>query len=174
MRQGNQVSMTYQLSTSMPYLLARVGLRMGTLFSQRLATYDLTLHMYRVLAALAEKPGQKLGELSAITTVELSTMSRLVGTMVTRGLISRHRLEGNERTVRIDLTERGLEMATLLRAEAEHYEEVAVSTLKPNEIDRFKRTLAKMFDSLDVLEGELAANAPRGEGLEKSSAANPS
>ena len=95
-----------------------------------------------------------------MTTVELSTMSRLIGTMVTRGLVSRHRPEGNERAVQIDLTDRGVEMATLLRAEAEHYEEVAVSTLKPDDVDRFKRTLAKMFDLLDVLESELVANAP--------------
>lgn len=152
--------MTYQLTTSMPYLLARLGVRMGSLFSQRLAAYDLTLPMYRVLAALSEKPGQKLGDLSAMTTVELSTMSRLIGTMVTRGLVSRQRPAGNERTVQIDLTDHGAEMAALLRAEAEHYEEVAVSTLKPTEIDRLKRTLTQMFASLDVLEGELVANAP--------------
>lgn len=152
--------MTYQLTTSMPFLLARLGVRMGSLFSQRLATYDLTLPMYRVLAALSERPGQKLGELSAMTTVELSTMSRLVGAMTARDLVSRHRPAGNERAVQIDLTVQGARMAALLRAEAEHYEEVAVSTLRPTEIDRFKRTLAKMFDSLDVLEGELTANAP--------------
>ena len=152
--------MTYQLTTSMPYLLARLGVRMGSLFSQRLATYNMTLPMYRVLAALAERPGQKLGELSEMTTVELSTMSRLVGTMASRNLVSRHRPAGNERAVKIDLTERGAEMALLLRKEAEHYEEVAASTLKPSEIARFKRTLVHMFASLDVLESELAANAP--------------
>lgn len=151
--------MPYQLSTSMPYLLARLGVRMGSLFSQRLAAYDLTLHMYRVLAALSEKPGQKLGELSAMTTVEISTMSRLIGTMAARGLVSRRRLEGNERTVQIDLTEHGAEMAALLQTEAQHYEDVAISTLKPNEIDRLKQTLNKIFDSLDVLESELVANA---------------
>lgn len=153
-------SMTYQLTTSMPFLLARLGVRMGSLFSQRLATYDLTLPMYRVLAALSERPSQKLGDLSAMTTVELSTMSRLIGTMVSRNLVSRQRPAGNERSVQIDLTAHGAEMAALLRAEAEHYEEVAVSTLRPTEIDRVKRTLAKMFDSLDVLEGELVANKP--------------
>lgn len=152
--------MTYKLTTSMPYLLARLGVRMGSLFSQRLATYDLTLPMYRVLAGLSEKPGQKLGDLSAMTSVELSTMSRLIGTMAARGLVSRHRPAGNERSVQIDLTDRGARMAALLRAEAEHYEEVAVSTLKPTEIDRFKRTLTRMFDALDILEGELVANAP--------------
>ena len=82
--------MTYKLTTSMPYLVARLGVRMGSLFSRRLASYDLTLPMYRVLAALSEKPGQKLGELSAMTTVELSTMSRLIGTMRARRRL-RHR-----------------------------------------------------------------------------------
>lgn len=152
--------MTYKLTTSMPYLLARLGVRMGSLFSQRIAAYDLTLPMYRVLAALAERPGQKLGDLSAMTTVELSTMSRLIGTMAARNLVSRRRPAGNERAVQIDLTEHGTEMAMLLRAEAEHYEEVAVSKLEPSEIDQLKSTLAQMFDSLDVLEGELVAKAP--------------
>ena len=154
----------YKLTTSMPFLLARLGVRMGTLFSQRLATYDLTLPMYRVLAALSETSDQKLGELSAMTTVELSTMSRLIGTMAARGLVSRHRPAGNERTVQINLTERGIQMAALLRTEAEHYEEVAVSTLKPNEIDRLKRILTRIYDSLDVLESELVSNAPGAEG----------
>ena len=150
----------YKLTTSMPFLLARLGVRMGSLFSQRLAAYDLTLPMYRVLAALSEKPDQQLGELSAMTTVELSTMSRLIGTMATRGLVSRHRPPGNERTVKINLTERGVEMAALLRAEAEHYEEVAVSTIKPVEIDRLKSILNRIYESLDVLESELVTNAP--------------
>ena len=154
----------YKLTTSIPYLLARLGVRMGSLFSQRLAAYDLTLPMYRVLAALSERPDQKLGELSAMTTVELSTMSRLVGTMAARGLVSRHRAAGNERTVQINLTERGVQMAALLRTEAEHYEEVAVSTLKPTEIDRLKRILTRIYDSLDVLESELVSNAPGAEG----------
>ena len=154
----------YKLTTSMPFLLARLGVRMGTLFGQRLATYDLTLPMYRVLAALSETSDQKLGELSAMTTVELSTMSRLIGTMAARGLVSRHRPAGNERTVQINLTERGTRMAALLRTEAEHYEEVAVSTLKPNEIDRLKRILTRIYDSLDVLESELVSNAPGAEG----------
>ncbi len=159
--------MTYKLTTSMPFLLARLGVRMGTLFSQRLATYDLTLPMYRVLAALSEKPGQKLGELSAMTTVELSTMSRLIGTMAGRDLVTRLRPPGNERSVRIDLTEHGAEVAALVRIEAEHYEEVAVSSLRTTDIDRLKRTLHRIYESLDVLEAELTANAPTATSIDE-------
>ncbi len=154
----------YKLSTAMPFLLARLGVRMGELFSRRLEAYGLTLPMYRVLAALSEKPDQKLSELSAATAVEMSTMSRLVGLMVSRGLVSRHRPPGNERTVQIANTPHGTEIAALLRVEAEHYEEVAISTIKPGEVERMKRTLAKIYDSLDVLEDELSSNAPRAEG----------
>ena len=150
----------YKLTTSMPFLLARLGVRMGVLFSRRLSTYDLTLPMYRVLAALAERPDQKLSELSAMTDVELSTMSRLVGTMVTRNLISRHRQPTNERTVRINLTAKGAEQAQTLAKEAQHYEDVAVSTLKATEIDRLKLTLSRIYEALDVLEDELVATMP--------------
>lgn len=148
----------YKLSTSMPFLLARLGVRMGALFSQRLAAYDLTLPMYRVLAALAERPEQQLNELSTVTTVELSTMSRLVGTMVTRGLVSRDRQPTNERTVRINLTVQGAELATILRREAQHYEDVAISRVDPAEIDRLRATLQRIYESLDILEQELVTN----------------
>jgi DNA-binding MarR family transcriptional regulator len=135
-------------------------MRMGALFSRRIARFDLTLPMYRVLAALSERPEQKLNELSAMTTVELSTMSRLVGTMISKGLVSRERLPNNERTVCIKLTDKGVEMAALLRVEAEHYEEVASNVLKPSEITRLKLNLARIYDAIDVLEAELIAGAP--------------
>src|SRR4029078_13729564 len=45
----------YQLSNSLPYLLARVGIRMGDLFVRVVRKEGLTLPMYRVLAALAEQ-----------------------------------------------------------------------------------------------------------------------
>jgi len=45
----------YRLSNSFPYLLNRVGVRMGELFSRRIASFGVTLPMYRVLAALWEK-----------------------------------------------------------------------------------------------------------------------
>ena len=35
--------------------------------------------MYRVMAALWQRGGQRLGDLSEMTTVEISTLSRLVG-----------------------------------------------------------------------------------------------
>jgi MarR family transcriptional regulator, organic hydroperoxide resistance regulator len=153
----------YRLTTSMPYLLNRLGVRLGMLFSRRIAPYGLTLPMYRVLAALVEVADQKLGDLSEMTTVDLSTMSRLIGSMVKMGLVSRVRLPTDERTVRINLTPKGTQLAARLMREAQHYEEVAISSLDASTVVKMKADLIRIYAALDVLEGELVAAAPKNQ-----------
>ncbi len=147
----------YRLTTSMPYLLNRLGVRLGGLFSQRIAPSGLSLPMYRVIASLLERGDQKLGEIAAMTSIELSTMSRLIGSMVAMGLVTRKRLPSDERTVRINLTTKGAGLATRLMREAQHYEDVVVSTLQSNEIETLKEILARIYSALDILEGELVS-----------------
>ena len=147
----------YQLTTSIPYLLNRVGVRMGALFSRRIEPFKLTLPMYRVLASLREDPGQKLGDLSATTVVEVSTMSRMIGTLVAEGLVTRERIPNNERTVSINLTQRGVAVADQLIKEAMHYEEVAISKLRKGDVETLKHLLNEVYELLDILESELVA-----------------
>jgi hypothetical protein len=54
----------YRLTDAFPYLITRVGVRMGELFSRRLESYGVTLPMYRVMAALWQRGNQRLGDLS--------------------------------------------------------------------------------------------------------------
>ena len=75
----------YRLTDSFPYLLNRVGVRMGELFSRRISSFGVTLPMYRVMAALWENGDQRLSDLATITTTEISTLSRLVGEMKRKG-----------------------------------------------------------------------------------------
>jgi DNA-binding MarR family transcriptional regulator len=150
----------YRLTTSVPFLLNRLGVRLGELFSRRIEPYGLTLHMYRVLAALSERPDQKLGHLSSMTTIDLSTMSRLIGSMARAGWVSRIRVPSDERTVRINLTEKGAELAATLMREAQHYEDVATRSLSGAAIRRLKADCIRVYDALDVLEEELIESAP--------------
>ncbi len=149
----------YRLTTSMPYLLNRLGVRMGVLFSRRIAPFGLTLPMYRVLASLEEQPDQKLGDLAAMTTMELSTMSRLIGAMIAMELVTRERLPSDERTVRINLTQKGEDIAARLMREAQHYEDVAISTLAAREVEKLKADLIRIYRSLDILERELVTGS---------------
>ena len=149
----------YKFTDSFPYLLNRVGVRMGELFSRRIASYGITLPMYRVMAALAEVPDQRLNDLAAMTTVELSTLSRLIGTMEKMKLVSRSRLESNARTVAINLTAAGEKALKELMPIAQHFEQVAVSKLSPAALKTLKKTLSEIYDLLDALEEEVTEAA---------------
>jgi DNA-binding MarR family transcriptional regulator len=147
----------YRLSNSFPYLLNRVGVRMGELFSRRIASYDVTLPMYRVMAALWENGDQRLSDLSTVTTTEISTLSRLVGEMKRKGLVTRSRLEDNGRTVAINLTAKGKLLLDELMPIAVHFEEVAISNYTEAEISRLKVVFGEIYQSLGSIEPEIEA-----------------
>ena len=150
----------YRLTNSFPYLLNRVGVRMGELFSRRIAGYGVTLPMYRVMAALWETGDQRLGDLAAVTTTELSTLSRLVGEMKRKGLVTRTRLKDNARTVAINLTAKGKLLVEELIPLAMHFEEVAVREFSAKETADLKAALQTIYLSLNSIEPEIVeANA---------------
>lgn len=153
----------YQFTNSFPYLLNRVGVRIAALFDERIAMYGVNMPMYRVLAALREKPDQRLGDLSAMTTIELSTLSRLIGTMKRKGLVSRKRPEDNGRTVAINLTPKGRGLVDELIPIVVHFEEVAVRTRTASEVQWLNRVLAEAYDCLNDLDAEIRGQgaAPR-------------
>jgi len=128
---------------------------MGELFSRRIAGYGVTLPMYRVMAALWEKADQRLGDLAAMTSIEISTLSRLVGTMKRKGLVSRARLKDNARTVAINLTAKGKILVEELIPIAVHFEEVAVRGLPAKGVTDLKTTLEQIYLSLDSIEPEI-------------------
>lgn len=144
----------YRLSDAFPYLLNRVGVRMGELFSRRLEPYGVTLPMYRVMATLWEEGDRRLGELSHITSIELSTLSRLVGAMMRKGLVSRKRPNANARTVEINLTTKGRMLVEELIPLARLHEDVGLRSFRPDKIAELKRDLIKVFQNLAELDLE--------------------
>lgn len=149
----------FQLTSSLPYLLNRLGVRMGMLFARRLEPYGLSVPMFRVLVSLADHPDQKLADLAATTMSEMSTMSRLIGLMVDQGWVTRERLPNDERTVCINLTKAGRDLATELKTKAKHYEDVIAGAIEEIEVDRFKSDVEHIYAALDTLEAELADEA---------------
>jgi DNA-binding MarR family transcriptional regulator len=139
----------YRLSQSLPYLLNRTGTRLGELFAEQLREHDLAVPMYRVLAALAERDGLRLGELSGQVSVEVSTLSRLVGTLQCRKLVRRTRPSNNGRVVEIRLTRGGRALVDRLMSLAIAVEERASRGLSKEELRTFAKMLADIHANLD-------------------------
>jgi DNA-binding MarR family transcriptional regulator len=150
------INIMYQLSNSLPYLLARLGVRMGDLFTRVIRREKLTLPMYRVLASLSEERRPlRLGEIATLTSVDQSTLSRLVAELARAELLTRERPQNNQRSLQVTLTPRGAELASRLIPIAAYYEEVAAGTLSSKEADALKTTLLQLYRNLDRLEREI-------------------
>jgi MarR family transcriptional regulator, organic hydroperoxide resistance regulator len=142
----------YRFSTGFAYFITKVVTRYAGLFERDLAAYGFTVPMYRVVAGLWEKGDQQLSELSAMTNIELSTLSRMIGAMKRNGFVSRARLESDERSIRLNLTAKGRALAPKLMAIATRYEDFAVQLLGEDEMANVRQNLAKLYQNLEQLE----------------------
>lgn len=152
----NQLS-GYRLTNTFPYMVNRVGVRMGEMFSRRLTPYDVTLPMYRVLASLWERQNQRLRELGEMTSIDLSTLSRQISALHRKGLVSRVRVAGDERSVAINLSAKGRALAETLIPLAMHFEEVAIHSFGTEEVAKLKGALTTVYEHLNELEPEILA-----------------
>src|SRR5262245_10381098 len=140
------------LDSYLPYLLNRAGSRIATSFSERIRPLGASLQMWRVLAALREKDGRRMGDLSDTTSIEVSTLTRLVDSMEKKGLVARRRDAEDARAVVLHLTAAGRRLATRILPIAEHYESAALAGFPEAEADKLKAALRQLYANMAALD----------------------
>jgi len=134
-----------------PYLLNRAGRSVAEAFTRELAAFGLTLPMWRVMASLRSEGPQRLGDLSELTAIEASTLSRLIGQMQERTLVRRVRSRGDARAVTVSLTRRAAALTDRIVPLALRYEQAALRGMSDAEIAILKRLLAQIHGNLRAL-----------------------
>lgn len=135
----------------LPYLLNRAGARIATAFSKEVRPLGATLQTWRVLAALRERDGRRMGDLSETTSIEVSTLTRLVDNMENEGLVARRRDAADARAVTLHATPAGRRMTRMILPIAERYEKVALQGFSESEATVLKTALRRLFDNMDGL-----------------------
>ena len=135
----------------LPYLLNRAGTRIATAFSEEVRPLGATLQIWRVLAALHERDGRRMGDLRETTSIEVSTLTRLVDGMETKGLVARRRDAADARAVTLHVTPAGRRMTRIILPIAERYEKVALEGFSEAEARVLKTALRRLFDNMDGL-----------------------
>lgn len=151
------MSRKLDLQNFLPYLLNRAGLRIGVLFSHDVEPYGVTLPMWRVLIELWHNGNHRLGELSERTSIDLSTLSRLLVTMQRKDLIVRRRSGLDGRALSLSLTERGLELTEKIAPYALRYERIAMRGLSERDVKKLKELLKAVFSNLEIADREQTA-----------------
>jgi MarR family transcriptional regulator, organic hydroperoxide resistance regulator len=141
----------FDLGRFLPYMINRAGARLAVAFSAEIERHGIGLQEWRVLAALHARGPARLGDLALLTSIEISTLSRLVGRMTRAGLVDRAREDGDRRAVRIRPTARGRHVVTAIVPLAHDYERTALRGFAADEAERLREMLARVFLNLDAL-----------------------
>jgi DNA-binding MarR family transcriptional regulator len=136
------------LGNYLPYLLNRVGFALVASFTQALKPHQLSIDMWRVLAALSNNGRQRQVDLSGMTSIDASTMSRLVSRLVRLGLVTRSRSAISSREVVVELSEKGRALVHRLIPIALKLEETASRNLPARDMAAVKRGLRQMYENL--------------------------
>lgn len=142
----------FDLGRYLPYLINRAGVRLAVNFGREIETRGVVLQEWRVLAALAAEGAQRLSDLARLTSIDLSTLSRLVGRMARDGLVARARANGDKREVRVRISAKGRHVARAIIPTARRYERIALGGLSAAEARLLKRLLERVYANLDRLE----------------------
>ncbi len=148
------------LSDYLPYLVNRVGTVIADQFGEEaLARHGLSIAMWRVMAALSANGRQRQIDLAELTSIDASTLSRLVTRLVRTGLATRTRSASSNREVVVALSPKGNALMARLIPLARAIEADARAGLSPEELSVLKRALRRMYANLK--ERRAAASAMR-------------
>jgi DNA-binding MarR family transcriptional regulator len=143
------VTASLDLGNYLPYLVNRLGAALvASMTADALAEHQLSIDMWRVLAVLSYRGAQRQIDLVTMTSVEASTMSRLVTRLVRTGLVTRRRSETSSREVVIELTGKGRALVSRLIPIAQRLEETASAGIPAKDMAVVKRTLRRMYENI--------------------------
>lgn len=142
---------SYSLENALPYLLNRAGVRIGDAFSSELARFNITLPMWRVLASLLHEDGQRMTQLADHTSIDVSTLSRLVASLEKKDLVTRMPGAEDRRSVTVGLTKNGRNLGERIAPLADLYERIALANIPPDEALLLKRHLKQIFINISSL-----------------------
>jgi DNA-binding MarR family transcriptional regulator len=140
------------LDSYLPYLLNRAGARIAASFSEEVRPLGATLQMWRVLAALREQDGRRMGDLSATTSIEVSTLTRLIDGMEKKGLVARRRDPQDARAIVLHVAPAGRRLTQRIVPIAERYETVALAGFNSAETRTLKAALRRLYANMEGLE----------------------
>ena len=137
------------LGDYLPYLANRVGNIIADQFgATALSRHGLSIAMWRVMAVLAANGSQRQTDLADLTSIDSSTLSRMVTRLVRMRLVTRARSTKSNREVAVELSAKGKALVAELIPIARDYEAIAIAGLSREELDVLKSCLHRIYANM--------------------------
>lgn len=144
MNQRNDI----ELSDYLPYLINRVGSALVARHEVELKRYGLSIAMWRVMVALSHGGALRQIDIADMTSIDVSTLSRLVTRMMRTGILSRTRSGTNNREVTVELTAKGRAQLNRLVPLGRSLESQATAGLSGADLAATRAALRHMYENL--------------------------
>lgn len=109
---------------------------------------DLNLSQWRVLAAIAERPGRTAVEVVAMTPMDKGIVSRATKALLLAGLLVREASQVDGRVSHLYLTEKGDALYQRLRPHVEAVAQAASAVLAPSDQTEFCTLVRQLADAM--------------------------
>jgi MarR family transcriptional regulator, organic hydroperoxide resistance regulator len=143
-----------ELGTYLPYLVNRVGQQFIVDMTPVLNEVGVDIQSWRVLIALYQRGGQPVGALSDLTSINFSTLSRVLGRMEKKDLVRRVRGTQDARSFTIELTETGRTTTETILPRAAALEARATGNFSVAELATLRQLLGKLYAGMEGDTGE--------------------
>ena len=130
------------------YLLAKLSLAHRNLFERAAVGAGLHSGQAFVLLELWREDGQRQIDLAAMTSIDVSTLSRVVTRLVRMGLVTRTRSATNSREVVVRLTGKGTASLARMIPRAIAAERRAIAGVPARDLAVVRRSLRRMYANL--------------------------
>lgn len=148
----------YILGEELICLMHQAAARLSIEMVPILRTHDLTLPQWRMLAQLWLNGVMRVGNLSERVNMEVSSVSRNVARLETRGLVGRYRPGADKRASHVQLTEEGRRIVAAITPEIAGVQRPLIQCLTEAErrmLGRLLKRVPQIFD--DAAHGVEAA-----------------
>lgn len=150
------------LGDFLPYLVNRAGMIIAEQFAiETLAPHQLSIVMWRVMAVLASNGSQSQSNLAELTSIDASTLSRIVTRLVRMGLLTRTRSTTSNREVVVMLSVKGNALVARLIPQAYEIEAAAAAGLSANELAVVKRCLRRIYGNMKSRPAAVRKSRPK-------------
>jgi DNA-binding MarR family transcriptional regulator len=137
------------LADYLPYLVNRVGAALVARFTaDALEPHGLSIAMWRVLVTLSQMGPLRQIDVAEQTSIDVSTLSRLVTRLAQKGLVTRARSASSNREVTLRTTPKAERLMVELIPIARRLERTAMAGLSANDLEVTKASLRRIHRNL--------------------------
>ncbi len=149
-RPANQSSDRYHLQSSLGYHLSLASRLQERRLDEALRTLGLTRTSWCVLLAVGNEGMEQPSDIASFIGIDRTATSRALRHMESDGLVARSSGEGDKRTRRVVLTDKGRDAIHTATPFAQHNADVLALRLSDGEQDELIRLLTKLSHGEDM------------------------